>query len=417
VCDLGRVLRLDARRTALLFAVPVLAAVGVAAAWPSLIPGVAYWDNAVIAISTSIRFLGPVAAALAAWVAMRERRLDYLRGLAVRSPATGPLLDLALLTAVALAAYGIVTLVIVSETLLREEAGRLRPLGILAGGTALVLYVVIGYLTGRSVPRPWIVPATALASWLWAALRPESAPWWNLLPPAVLGHVEPFAGLRTAVAAHQLLWSLSLITILVLGYVWAVTRRGLLIVPLATALVVSGISMDRLRSFDGVGTLPSAPGLTCREWPLTVCVHPALRAALPSLAAQVTPLAARLTGTPGAFTRVEQRPPHEPVEVQGGIAHIHLSDLAPGYERRVEEEIQAGLVNDPACRDPLRARGAAYSALVSAWLLDKEPLNPPRTAAARRFARWSEQQRRGWLRAHYTGYHRCELTDDDFRTP
>ena len=52
MCDLGRVLRLDARRTALLFAVPVLAVAGVAAAWWNLIPGVAYWDNAVIAINS-----------------------------------------------------------------------------------------------------------------------------------------------------------------------------------------------------------------------------------------------------------------------------------------------------------------------------------------------------------------------------
>jgi hypothetical protein len=411
------VLRLDARRTALLFAVPVLAVAGVAAAWWNLIPGVAYWDNAVIAISTSVRVLGPIAAALAAWVAMRERRLDYLRGLAARSPATGPLLDLALLTAVALAAYGIVTIVIVGETLLREEAGRLRPLGILAGGTALTLYVVIGYLTGRLVHRPWIVPATAAATWLWAVLRPVGAAWWSLLPPAVLGHVEPFAGLRTGVAAHQVLWSSGLITVLVVGYVWGVTRRGLLIVPIATALVATAISTDRLRAYDGVAVVASAPGLTCREWPLTVCVHPALRAALPSLTAQVTPLAARLTGTPGAFTRVEQRPEHEPVEVQGGIARIHLSDLAPGYERRAEEEIQAGLVNGPACHDPLRRRGADYNVMVSAWLLDSEAQNSPRTQAARRFAGWTEQQRRTWLRAHYTGYHRCELTDDDFRSP
>jgi hypothetical protein len=413
------VLRLDARRTALLFAVPMLAAIGVAAAWPALIPGVAYWDNAVVAVSGSIRLLGPAAAALAAWVAMRERRLDYLRGLTVRSPATGPLLDLSLLTAVALTAYGAVALVVLGETVLREEAGRLRPLGILVGATTLVLYVVIGYLAGRQVPHPLVIVVTAGATWLWTALRPERSPWWSLLPPADLGHVEVFTGPRTAVLAHQMLWSAGLATALVLGYVLVVSRREppalALILPLGTALVVTAVSTERLHGYDGVAVVATPSGLTCREWPLTVCVHPALRTALPSLVAEVTPLAARLTGTPGAFIRVEQRPEHEPASVRGGVAHIHLSDLSPGYEFRVEEEIQTGLVDGPACSDPRRARGAAYSLMVSAWLLDDESQRVPATAAARRFTSWDEQQRRLWLRTHFAEYRACALTDSDFR--
>jgi hypothetical protein len=419
VCDLGRVLRLDARRSALLFAVPALAAIGVAAAWRTLIPGVAYWDDAVMAVSASARLLGPAAAALAAWVGMRERRLDYLRGLTVRSPATGPLLDLALLTATTLAAYVLVTVVIAGQTLLREEAGRLRPLGLLVGAAALLLYVVIGYLAGRLLPRAPTVPAAAVVAGLWAWLRHDVHSWWRLLPPADLGHVELFTYPRTGVLAHQVLWSLSLSIALILGYVLMTGRRELatlpLAVPLATALVVAAVSTKRLHDYDGAAVLPSPTGLACREWPLTVCVHPALRTALPSLVAEVTPLAARLTGTPGAFVRVEQRPAHEPVSIEGGVAHIHLSDLANGYERRVEEEIRGGLVDERACADPRRARSAAYTLMVNAWLLDDEPQNAPGTAAARRFASWDEQQRRAWLRLHFADYRRCALAESHFR--
>jgi hypothetical protein len=239
------------------------------------------------------------------------------------------------------------------------------------------------------------------------------------LPPADLGHVELFTYPRTGVLAHQVLWSLGLSTALVLGYVLVANRRELsalpLAVPLATALLVTAISTKRLHDYDGVAVLPSPTGLACREWPLTVCVHPALRTALPSLVAEVTPLAARLTGTPGAFIRVEQRPEHEPVSIEGGVARIHLSDLADGYEQRVEDEIRAGLVDGRACADSRRARGAAYTVMVSAWLLDHEPQNAPRTAAARRFASWDEQQRRAWLRLHFADYRRCALAESDFR--
>jgi hypothetical protein len=418
VSDLGRVLRLDARRTALLFAVPVLAVAGVTAAWQVLIPGVAYWDNALVAVNSSVRLLGPVAAGLAAWMAMRERRLDYLRGLTVRSPATGPLLDVSLLTAVALVAYGVVTVVIMARTVLREEAGALRPLGILAGATTLALYVLLGYLAGRIAPHPGIVVVAGGAGWLWTALRPATSSWWSLLPPADLRQVELFADLRTGVPAYQMLWSAGLTTSLVLGYVLVATRPRPpalpLTLPLIAALAVTAFSTERLHDYDGVAVVPSATELTCREWPLTVCVHPALRTALPSLVARVTPLAARLTGTPGALIRVEQRPRREPVSVKDGVAHIHLNDLTPGYEDRVEEEIRAGLVDGRGCSDPRRTRGRAYSLMVTAWLLDDEPRHVPGTAAARRFASWDEQQRRTWLRTHFTAYRRCALTESDF---
>src|ERR687895_274254 len=81
VVELGRMLRIDARRTAVFVSIPALVLVGIAAAWPTLLPGVAYWDNAVAALGGSVRLLGPAAAALGAWVAIREHRLDHLRGL------------------------------------------------------------------------------------------------------------------------------------------------------------------------------------------------------------------------------------------------------------------------------------------------------------------------------------------------
>lgn len=417
--DLGRVLRLDARRTALLLAIPVFAAIGLATAWHAQRPGVAYWDATVIALISSVRLLGPLAAALAALVAVREHRLDYLRGLTPRSSALGPLLDLLLLTVVTLAAYGVVTLVVVTQSLLREESGRPRPLGIAAGAAALTLHVVVGYLAGRLLRHPVAVPVTAAVTALWATLR-EAGSAWCLLPPSAIGHIELFSGLRGRVLADQTLWSFGLAAALVLGYVLAVTRRALLVLPLAAALCATAVGTLRLHSAESTIFMPAPADQVCRQWPLTICVHPALRDALPDLQDALMPLAVRLSGTPAGFERVEQYSSGgQGMEAwrdgdRPGVIRIQLTDLSPGFERRATAGLRGRLVSERDCADPRRAQSAGYSALVTAWLFDEEP--PPLADAetAGRFSAWSENRRRSWLRTHFTDYHRCALNAEDF---
>ncbi|GAA2597399.1 hypothetical protein SMC26_00215 [Actinomadura fulvescens] len=413
--ELGRVLRVEARRTALLIAVPLLTAVGVVTAWLSLVPGVAYWDNTVVALVNSVRVLGPLAAGLTAWAAVRERRLDYLRDLTSRAPATGALVDMALLSAAALLAYGTVTAVVAVDTLLREQAGAAQPMGILAGATALVMHVVIGYLAGRLVPRPATAVVVLAGTWLWAAARGTSTSWWSLLPPAALNEVELFTGLRPWVLAAEVSWSAGLTVTLVLAYVWWVNRRPWTIVPLLAAVSLTALATLGLESSDGraVSPVPTAP--SCREWPLTICVHPALRGALPALMTATTPLAARLNGTPGAFTRIEQRPGTAPAGVSKGVAGVHLDDLSPGYEAQVVRQIRDGLVDRRACAGQRRRAAAEYRAMIDAWLLGTEQPDVSDPWAARAFGGWTEQQRRAWLRANFAAYHRCALTARAFR--
>ncbi|HEU5159095.1 MAG TPA: hypothetical protein VFU43_19015 [Streptosporangiaceae bacterium] len=426
--ELGRMLRIDARRTAVFISIPVLVLVGIAAAWPTLLPGVAYWDNAVAALGASVRLLGPAAAALGAWVAVREHRLDYLRELTTRSPAVGPLLDLLLLTAVTLLAYGIVGTIVLVQTALGEDAGRLHPLGLLAGAAALTLHVVIGFLLGRLVeggppagaggwrgPLP-VALAALLAgggTWLWAALRSGDA-WWSLLPPAAIDRVGLYAGVRPGLFADQMLWSLGLATAMVVSYAWSLDRRAALAVPILAGIAVTMVATARIHSYGGAAAEPAPTGSVCRHWPLKVCVHPALRAALPDLEAALTPLAARLNGTPAAFTRVEQRPADQPAGVRHGVAGIHLPDLSPGYQVRAVRELRATLTGAASCAAPHHARGAAYTALVNAWLLDEDPPYIHDATAARRFARWSEGARHLWLRQHYAHYRACLLGPSDF---
>jgi hypothetical protein len=413
VSDLGRVLRIDARRTAPFLAVPVLALLGAVAAWRALLPGVAYWDDAVAALFASVRVLGPASAALGAWVALREHRLGYLRGLSVRSPALGPLLDLMLLGVVALTAYVVVATFVVVKTLLHVQAGHPQVIGLLAGALTLLVYTVIGYLSGRAVPRLPTVAAAAAVTCLWGIARPGT--WTYLLPPPGVEHIHPFAGLRTELLVAQALWSLGLGTLLVTCYLWSVTRRTRLAVPIVAAAAVVTITTLWIHAQQRVPLAPRAFEYTCRQWPLTVCVHPALRTALPSLEAALTPLATRLSGTPGSFTRVEHRPDSDFPRPMRGVVYIHLRDLSPGYEHRAEQEIQISLLDARTCGNPAHAAGVRYTALVSAWLLDETPPRLTDVAAARAFARWAEIRRRHWLRTHYVRYHSCTLRGQDFR--
>ncbi|WP_233359115.1 hypothetical protein [Thermomonospora amylolytica] len=441
VSDLGRVLRLDARRAAPLVAVPALTVVGVAAAWRTMTPGVDGWDNAVVGLTGSARWMGPPAAALAAWPAVREHRLGYLRDLTARSPATGPLLDLLLLTHAALLAYGLAAMVVIAQTVLTDRPGAAHALGLLAGAAAVTLHVVVGYLAGRAVPHTLTAVAAFGLTGLWAALRGTGSSWLNLLPPAALDRLEPFTTLRTEVPAGQLLWSAGLAAALVVGHVWALTRRRRLVLPLACALAVTALGTQRL-SAGGSAAVPAHVGHVCRQWPLTICVHPALDSGLPALETALTPLAARLAATPAAFTRVMQRPDGEPGGVRQGVAYVHLRALTPGFERRVVREILGSLADPRLCAAPRYARGRAYRAMVDAWLRGEETpataSSSPRPAtggmepasvaasvrapvvggfalASRRFAGWDETRRRAWLAAHFDDYRGCALDHRHFR--
>jgi hypothetical protein len=412
VSDLGRVLRIDARRTAPLLAIPILTLLGAVTAWRALLPGVAYWDDAVAALFASVRVLGPATAALAAWVALREHRLGYLRGLSPRSPALGPLLDLLLLGVIALSAYTVVSGIVAVKTLINAQAGHPQVMGLIAGALTLLGYTVIGYLAGRLVPRLPTVAVAAVLTYLWGLARPGT--WTDLLPPPGVEHIRPFAGLRTALLTAQALWSLGLGTLLVTGYLLALTRRARLLAPLlASAALLTGATLW-IHGQQRAPLTSRAFEYSCRQWPLTVCVHPAFSTALPSLEDALTPLATRLSGTPGRFTRVEHRPDNSFPPPAHGVVYIHLRDLSPGYAHRAEQEIEISLLDARTCADPRHALGARYSALISAWLLDEAPPRLVDPAAAHAFGRWNERRRRHWLRLHYARYHACALRAKDF---
>ncbi|MEO3786444.1 hypothetical protein ABGB12_24225 [Actinocorallia sp. B10E7] len=405
IARVARVVRVDARRGSLLTAVPLLALLGAVAGWRELPQGFRDWDSVVGAAEASVRWSGPIAAGLAAWTGMSGRRLDYLRALTARSPATAPLHDLTLLSAVAQSGYLAGALVVAAPVLADGGFHDVHLLGVLAGVGGLALFTVAGYLAGLSWSHPLAVVLTTAAAAGWVVLRPEES-WTVLLPPSRTGPIDLFDVLRAGVLAAQLCWAAGLAAALVLGYLAWITRRGVLLAGVVLSLTVTAFCTARIHSADGAVSRPSEAEeveYACRHWPVSVCVHPSLAEALPALSAAFAPLAARLSGTPDAIVRIEQRSGREPASFDGGTVGFHLPDLSPGYERRAVHEIESALTRCPSAPTGLQAQ-------VSAWLRDDPVPRRPDTP----FSRWTERQRRAWFAFRYPDFQSCTLASSYF---
>ncbi|MET8157980.1 hypothetical protein ABZT47_16520 [Sphaerisporangium sp. NPDC005289] len=392
-------------------AVGMLLALGLLAAWSVLVPGISAWENIVVAVIGSLRLTGPVAAAFAAWVAVRKRRAA--RG---RLPGGWRVLRAPLaVLAVVVGAFGATVTMLAMKAVLTEQAGHLAPSGLAVGAAGLALYAVIGWVTGWAAPWALAPFAAGVGSYALFASLSAGSGWIVKLAPATPEPYDPFEGLSRAAFADQSLWLLGLTTALLLIWTTVVTRRALALAFALLAVLAAGTGMARVLGEPQAVAATETMVYSCQEWPITVCVHPGMRSGLTELGAAFTTIAARLTGTPAAFSRVEQRPRDDVRPAPGGAAGavaIHVDDLTPGYASRAAAEFVERLA--PRCGE---ARADGYRAIVSAWLrgepLPSGPL-PGHQAAAAWFSALSESQRRDWLRMFYTDFATCRLKASHF---
>lgn len=390
-------------------AVAVLLGLGLITAWNVLIPGVVAWENTMVAVVGSLRLTGPVAAAFAAWVALRKRRARRRRG-----PAVGPWralrVPLAVL-AVVLGAFGATVLVLALRSALSEQAGRLSPSGLLAGAAGLTFFVALGWVAGWALPRGITAVAVLVCAYAlsyWAANGPE---WAERLGPAIREPYDMFGGMRPETFADQALWLAGAGAAMLLGWAAVVGRRALPAVAAVLALAAAGAGMVRLLA--DAERKPSAMPATyaCQEWPITVCVHPGMRAGLDELSATFISLASRLAGTPAAFSRVEQHSRRDRPEPPAGVVAIHVDDLRPGYADRAVAEFTERLA------PPCAGAAGGYRAIVLGWLRGG-PIPAGTLPEHRRAAAWfsalTEAQRRDWLLMFYTDFAHCRLTENHF---
>ena len=385
----------------------VLLGLGLLAAWSVLIPGVDAWENIVVAVIGSLKLTGPVAAAFAAWVAVRKRRALRGRDVSARIALKTPL---AIVAVVGLS-YIATVLVLAVKTLLTEQSGRLSMAGLGMGLAGLALYTVLGWVVG------WLLPyrATALAAgvgcyalftWIGA-----DTTWAVRLVPGTGKPYDLFQGLNGAAFPDQTIWLVGITLTILLSWAAVVTRQALVLAFALVSVLGAGTGVARLLTEPGLATnQPIA--YSCQQWPITVCVHPGMRAGLSELGASFTKMASRLSGTPAAFTRVEQRPLGDVLQASTGMVPIHVADLSAGFADQAAYEYLETLA--AKCGD---SPASGYREIVMAWLRG-EPLPggplPEHQYAASWFSGLSEHQRRDWLRMNYGEFQNCRLSSRYF---
>ncbi|GAA3134401.1 hypothetical protein [Nonomuraea salmonea] len=258
--------------------VAVLLAVGLIAAWNVLIPGVDAWENIVAAVIGSLRLTGPVAAAFAAWVALRKRRALRGRSLTTWRALKAPLA----IVVVVLGSFGATVLVLAVKTVLTDQAGRLSLSGLGMGMAGLALYSVIGWVAGWVVPKPYTPPIAGLACYGVFSWLADDRGWADKLAPGTGEPYDLFQGLSGAPFFDQTIWLLGLTAALLLGWAALVTRQAMVLACALLAVLAAGMGVSRVLT----QAKPAAAvdiAYSCQEWPITVCVHPGMRAGLTEL--------------------------------------------------------------------------------------------------------------------------------------
>lgn len=407
-------------------AVP-LALLGVVAAENALPSGTAIWSLAVSALSNSVQLMGPVAAAAAAFAGARSRRrgTETLELLADRSPSAAGVSELVAVAAWVLVAYVATVAVVFTQTALSATWSGPDLARTTVTGVGLLLQVALGYVVGRLVPRRLTPLAVAIFFYVLTIYgsTARSGYRWSLLLPVNLNIYDFFTRVNQAVTVGQLLWYSGAAVVVVTG--WALRRREsthLMLGSLAAGAVAAVCGAAVILAQDGRALQPGfVVNWQCEGQAPQLCLHPAVRAARPALAAQIDPIAARLAGTPFALSRVEQRPRGPGSIPSPGAVAFGLDDTRPESVRLAGQDVAVNAFGfqDNCFTDNGPKDGYFLAQLLASWALGDVssfiPGTPAETAAQKWLASRSDGERRAWLTKKASVIRSCDLTASDFR--
>jgi ABC-type transport system involved in multi-copper enzyme maturation permease subunit len=409
------VLRIEIRRSAVLWAVPVLLALfyfdsfRTAAGFPPV------WTvrSSVITSNMVVDF-GPFAAGLAAWVASREgrRKIDDLLATTVRpawarqASALGATLFWLILTFL----IGVAAVYI--DTALNATRGGPPLWPVAVGVVEVVTFAVIGFTAGALFPGRFTAPLAAIGTFLLAEIGFHASlqlvpggSTYALLSTATavpLGDDGVFYHVAPDLAITQVMFmggiTVALLGLLTLAPFFRVAYRGLLagvsrtgrwlcvagvallaagVAAAATAfalagtaqLAVSGWAIPALHDAASDQPIPYTPD--CAGTSFQVCVHPAFSGFLAGTNAALQPVAAEIAGLPGAPVRAAQVPSGEGVRAaQGlrlaGLPAVGLSGTPPVYSYTSDDGL-APFMGSPAGADNAGWRAGFQQAFLTAF--------------------------------------------------
>jgi hypothetical protein len=332
----GRLLRLELRRNAMIWMLPLLAALF----WfdtyrrSTVLPPL--WTVRSMTMQWRAMFVFlPLVAGVAAWVGSRDgrRRITDLVGVTARPPWARQLSCWAATTCWALAAYLGCAASLYGVTAAQATWGGPLWSPLAVGAACIAAATALGFAAGALLPSRFTAPLLVVAMlMLLVVVSPKvtaNSAYGRLSPlptntlGSSLGIFHPFIpdlsivqlmfyggiavaalgvlGLPAIAGGRRLRGAAAVVT--VVGLAAAGTGVGLAGTSYATA---NGVVIPALRDAASDRPILYTPACKRGRSAIPVCLHPALKAYLPALTAALAPLLGEVAGLPGAPVRVTQ---------------------------------------------------------------------------------------------------------------
>jgi hypothetical protein len=337
----ARLLRIEARRNAMLLMLPPVIAVFWFDTYRTTMSLPPFWALRCLTVQThAVIDFAPLMAAAAAWTGFRDRRRRVADLVSTTSwPRwSARLVSWAATTCLAVAAYAACVAAVYLATARQATWGGPLWWPVAVGTATVVAACAVGFAAGALLPSRFTAPAVAVVVFaaFFTANRPLGSSSYALLSPFnsslslnLFADIGVFYSYAPDLAIVQVMF-LAGVTVATLGALgvlglprasggpWSRRLASLVCVGgLAAAGTAVGLAgTARLDAHDGVvvpavhdaaSDQPLTYTPVCVEAAIPVCVHPAFRAYLPELTAALRPLLAVVAGLPGAPIRVTQQ--------------------------------------------------------------------------------------------------------------
>jgi len=470
----GRLFRIELRRSAMLWMMPVAGALFWYNAFRESMAEPAMWNLRAMTMHHGVLldFAPPVVGA-AAWMGSREgrRHLTDLIGTVPRPRWTAQLVTWAAVTAWALVAYCCCVGVVYGLTARQASWGGPLWWPAVVGAAGIPALSAVGFAAGAWFPSRFTVPIATVGAFfaLGFSAQPR-APQWQVSPTAAGSpYIGPDAGIGTF---YHYLPDLSIaqvicmagVTAAAIGAVGLLDRAsgpwlrtlayGMTAAGLAAVFVAAGLAGTARLDPHGMLAIPALHDAAsdepikytpvCDHAAVPICLNPAYAAYLPNVREAITPVLTELAGLPGLPKSVGQDPPAYggPLNssfVAGG-AGVVVSEASPGgsqqfnlvlpdqlpaepggaditvrqFVGQIRLSVAADLINKVVGSAP-GGESRAQHAVVTALTFDAGVTRVPRadaavSAAASRFAALPAAVRHAWLAAHLTALRAGRIT-------
>jgi hypothetical protein len=467
----GRLLRLELRRSAMLWMVPVAGALFWYNAFRESMAEPAMWNLRTVTMQHGalLDFAPPVVGA-AAWMGSREgrRQLTDLIGTVPRPRWTAQIVTWAAVTCWALVAYCCCVAVLYVETARQASWGGPLWWPAVVGLAGIPALSAVGFAAGARFPSRFTVPIVTVGAFFALGFSGQSqARQWQV-SPMVSGapYIGPDAGTGTF---YHYLPDLSIaqvicvagVTLAALGVLGLLDRAsgprlrrigsGLTVAGLAAVVVAAGLAGTARLDSQGMLVIPALHDAAndrpikytpaCDHAAIPICLNPAYAAYLPDVRKALAPVLAEIAGLPGApaiateVAPVTVGPLNSGFVQSGAGAYLSragsrqldfvLPDQLPGEPSGADDtvtqfigQIRLPIVTDLVGNMVGQARGGqsrAQQAVATALTFDAgarmAPIpNSAVGAAAERFAALPPAARHAWLATHLTALRAGRIT-------